>query len=75
MRRHDWIPRSSTVAVGSKDDTVDVHEAHRVAACMARGRSIVIADAPHPIERVPVEAIVAAVADLMRQSGELLPGE
>ena len=50
------------VAVGTKDETVSVSESQAAADVMLRGRCEALEDIPHPIERVPVQAII----DLLR---------
>ena len=54
------------LAVGSRDDTVTVQEAGRIASVMARASAHVLPDIPHPIERVPATLVVDLIRDLAR---------
>lgn len=53
------------IAVGTRDDTVSIEEAARVASMMPNASSIPLEDVAHPIERVPAGAIVELVRDLL----------
>jgi pimeloyl-ACP methyl ester carboxylesterase len=48
-----------TVAVGGKDDTVSVDESRAAATMMLRATCEVLDHVPHPIERVPMDQIIA----------------
>ncbi len=52
-----------TVAVGSRDETVTIDETQRAADVMRHGRSVVLPDVAHPIERVPPDAITSLVRE------------
>lgn len=54
-----------TVAVGSRDETVTVDETRRAADVMRNGRSVVMPDVAHPIERVPPDAVVSLVREAL----------
>jgi len=47
------------VMVGDRDVTVGVDEAEQVCRALKHGELVVLADTPHPIERVNVEVLVA----------------
>jgi pimeloyl-ACP methyl ester carboxylesterase len=53
------------VAVGSRDDTVNAAEAERVASLMQDATSVVLPDAPHPIERAPIEHVTNLVREVL----------
>lgn len=53
------------IAVGERDDTVTIDEARDYAAFITHSRSEIVPDAPHPIERVPADAIVRQMAALI----------
>ena len=54
------------LVVGSRDDTVTVQEAERVASVMAAAAARELPDVPHPIERVPADLVVDVFRDLTR---------
>jgi pimeloyl-ACP methyl ester carboxylesterase len=54
-----------TVAVGARDDTVSADEAERTAGMLRNGTFAVLPDVPHPIERVPHDAIQSLVRELL----------
>lgn len=56
------------IAVGEKDDTVRVDEAREYAAFIPRATSFMLADAPHPIERVSADAVVQLMRDVSAPS-------
>jgi pimeloyl-ACP methyl ester carboxylesterase len=57
-----------TLAVGSADDTVDLAETTRVAAHLALGTARSLEGVGHPIERVPVELVVALVREMLERA-------
>ena len=52
------------VAVGEKDDTVTIDEAREYAAHVPHAIAVALPEVPHPIERVPIEAMVKLVRDV-----------
>lgn len=57
----DAIAANVCVAVGENDETVSADECAEFASYMPLGTSAVVPGVPHPIERVPVTAIVELV--------------
>jgi pimeloyl-ACP methyl ester carboxylesterase len=53
------------IAVGSRDDTVGAEDSARVARSMRSAVTVIVDDAPHPIERVSPDAIRSLVRDLI----------
>jgi len=53
------------IMVGERDTTVSIEEATEVAGRLRYGAVTVLADTPHPIEQVKVEALVAALTGPM----------
>ncbi len=53
------------VAVGTGDDTTDIDESARAAACMPRAEFVPLEGLPHPIERVPSDVVVGLVQRLI----------
>ncbi len=49
------------IGVGTRDDTVDMHEAARVVAAMPNAAAVSLDDIAHPIERVPPAVVVELV--------------
>jgi len=54
------------LAVGSRDDTVTVHEVEQVAPLLPQATMHVLRDVPHPIERVPMHLLVDLVRNFPR---------
>lgn len=55
------ITTSVCVAAGELDETVSRDECAQYASYLQHGRAVVVAGAPHPIERVPMESLVQLV--------------
>lgn len=55
-----------TVAVGANDETVTIAESEWAADAMPHGRCVVLDAVTHPIERAPIERLVAIVAGELR---------
>ncbi len=54
------------LAVGSRDDTVTSLEVERIAPLLPHATMHVLADVPHPIERVPTHLLVDLMRDFPR---------
>lgn len=52
------VQAQTCVAVGERDDTVSADEAREFAAYVTNARIEVLPEIPHPIERVPADAII-----------------
>lgn len=50
--------------VGDRDDSVSLEDAARAASHLPHARASLLADTPHPIEQVPLEALVREVGEL-----------
>ena len=57
------------VAVGARDETVSADEAERISRMLRNGTVAVLPDVPHPIERVPPDAISALVSNVLSSIG------
>ncbi len=54
------------LAVGSRDDTTTAHETEHTALRLTQGTSHILADVPHPIERVPTTVMIDLIRDFLR---------
>lgn len=59
------IEARTCIAVGERDDTVSADEAREFAAYVPNARTEVLPDTPHPIERVPADAILQQMRALI----------
>lgn len=50
--------------VGSRDDSVTLEESQRFAEAMPRGEAVLLDGVPHPIEKVPLDLLLAQLTQL-----------
>lgn len=57
------VPCPVHLLLGDRDDSVSLEDATRAATHLPHARASLLADTPHPIEQVPLEALVRAVGE------------